>query len=173
MTNIQPSSALDFGLKDSGAQTSATPHNYSKIIVPTNGIDTAFNLKVAEIFQLSHQDPKDALVLSHLLAQCYAQMGSIYNPSLVAYMNTLQGNANELGAVPGYPQLAGLEFFDITNEQWSRLVMEFRHTAMLFYNAVSVYSEYFSQKSIELVFYRHISGGWVFYAAPRRFYDIA
>lgn len=172
MTDIQPLSALEFGFKESVATEPTGPHNYSRIIVPTKGIDISFNSKIAEIFRLSFQDPRDNIILSHIIAQAYAQMGSIYTPSLVTFMGTLQGNAGERGASPGYPQIAGLEFADITQDQWTRFVMEFRHTAMLFHNVVGCYNEYLTFKNLELVFYRYISSGFVFYLVPRRFYDI-
>ncbi len=112
------------------------------------------------------------MALTHIVANFYAQMGGIYTNNFVQFMQDLQGNATEGGNAPGYPQIAGVDIVEISNDQWSRLVMAFRHTAMLFYKAVSVYSEFYVMKNIELVFNSYISAGWVFIMAPRRFYDL-
>ena len=171
MTEIQPFSPQDFGLKESSVEYTP-PHGYKKIIVPTNGIDIDFNKKVAEIMQLSFQQPSDNMILTHMVSNLYSQMGGIYSNNFVEFMANLQGNGTEQGNSPGYPQVAGLDIVEITNEQWSLLVMAFRHTAMLFYNAVSKYSQFYVMKNIELVFNSYISAGWVFVMAPRRFYDL-
>jgi cytochrome b subunit of formate dehydrogenase len=78
----------------------------------------------------------------------------------------------EAGSVPGYPQHDGLDFFDITAEEWSLFVMEFRNAALQFYAQIDRYAAHIRSMNLELIYNTYIPGAWVFYASPRKYPQI-
>ena len=158
-----------YGFKEHEQEFSTAPHAYARIIVPANGIDASFNRKVADIFKLSYQHEGHRNLLNQFIAQSYAQMGSIYDYNFVTFMHTLQGSMVEAGNVPGYPQHDGLDIFDMSAEDWSLFVMEFRNTAMQFWKQIDVYAAHFRSMNVELFYNSYIPGAWVFYASPRKY----
>lgn len=158
-----PLSIPDFGLSQEPVRDYTPPHNYSRIIIPTQGLDVTFNQQLADLMEWSTQNPEEAYNLEYLIQECYRQMGDCYDHSHVKFFHALQGNPGEVG-VPGYPSFGTLGHFNF-NRKDVEFVTIFRYTALTFFTIVNPYANLFP--GMDFLYNKYFAGGWVFYLVPR------
>lgn len=166
-----PSYIPDFQSQDIGRaflQPLTIAHNYQQIVIPTHGRDIIFNQSMADLMEWTVMNQEEAANLSFLIQESYRQMGDCYDHTHMKFFHNLQGNPAESG-VNGYPANVNLQHFDFTNK-WGDFVTIFRHNALEFFSIVNPYAHVFPGN--DFVYHKYIPGGWVFYLAPRRTYDI-
>ena len=156
------SSIPDFGLSNSPSRDYTPPHNYTRIIIPTHGLDRTFNQKIADLMEWSYQNTEEASNLEFLIQECYQQMGCCYDHSHVKFIYALQGNPAEVG-VPGYPTFSNLTHINFDGRLVA-FVTIFRDAILNFFAIVNPYSQVFP--GMDFVFHKYIPNGWVFYLTP-------
>lgn len=158
----------DFGLKESPSREYTPPHNYQRIVIPTCGYDVSFNQQLADLMEWNQISPEEKANLSFLIQESYRQMGDCYDSQHSNFFYKLQGNPGD-PAVRGYPSFDHLSNINWENK-WPGYVTIFRHTALEFFATVNPYQKMFP--NMEFIYNKYIPTGWIFYLAPRRFYDI-
>lgn len=159
----------NFGLNEGDRVEYTPPHNYSRIIIPTQSFDVIFNQQLADLMEWSIQNPDERNNLMYFIQEAYQQMGDCYDHSHVRFIHMLQGNPGEIG-VPGYPAFGNLSHFDMRGKE-VEFVTIFRHAALTFFAIVNPYAQYFP--NMDFVYHKYITGGWIFYLSPRKVnYDI-
>lgn len=170
---MAPSSTSDatFGFSNRPMVEYTPPADLSRLIVPTYGFDEMFNREIADILELSWQDPEENYLLNFVINQLYVQMGMVYRLNPVEYMREIQGDIGEQGRFPGLPQMEGFQILGdrLTQEKWYKLIMKFREGAMQFHHLCTRFLGAFPGK--DFIYNKYITGGWVFMIAYRN-YDL-
>lgn len=138
-------------------------HNYTQIVVPTQGYDNIFNQALADVMEWSVQNQVEAYNLEFLIQESYRQMGDCYDHSHVKFFHALQGNPGETG-VSGYPVMSHLSHINIFDKVVAFRTL-FRDAALMFFAIVNPVSNLFPGK--DFVYHKYITNGWVFYLTPK------